>query len=341
MTVEVTGTALRFDHLSRLTDERGLFEHARYDQPRPAHGYCVDDNARALVVLCREPDLSPVACRLAERYLAFTLSAVAADGSCHNRMSVDGTWTDEPGSGDWWGRAAWGLGVAAVRGPTPSMRARATLGFRTTARRRSAHPRAMTFAALGAGELLRQRPDELSARRLLGDAVPAIGASCSGPHWPWPEQRLSYGNGAVVEALLLAGAALPDSAAAAHGLQLLEFLLRTESRDGHLSVTPVGGRGADDPSPAFDQQPIEVAALADACARAYELTADTRWLDGVRLAWAWFLGDNDSATAMMDPLTGAGFDGLQRTGCNRNRGAESTLAALSTGQHARHLEQLR
>jgi hypothetical protein len=324
-----------FDHLHRLTDARGLFEHALRGDPRPEHGYCVDDVARALVVISREPDANSELYALGRHYLDFTLSAVDGGGSCHNRMSIDGTWSDTAGLGDWWGRALWGLGVAAAHAATDAMRAKALLGFRVAAGPRSPDLRGMAFAAIGAGELLLVRPDELAAQRLLRDAVTAIGGIGTDPAWPWPEARLAYGNGSVVEALLLAGVALPDPAAQALGFELLDFLLRAETRDGHLSVTPVGGRGPWDVKPGFDQQPIEVAAIADACARAYQLSNDARWLDGVRLAWAWFLGDNDSATPMFDPSTGGGFDGLRPHGCNLNQGAESTLALLSTAQHAR------
>jgi hypothetical protein len=331
-----------FDHLHRLTDGRGLFEHAQYGTPRPEHGYCLDDVARALVVICREPQPSQALQALARHYLDFTLSAIEVDGSCHNRMSIDGSWSDDAGLDDCWGRALWGLGVAAASAPTQAMQARALLGFRAAARARSPHPRAMAFAALGAGELLTKRGgDELSAERLLGDAVLAIGPSGVDPAWPWPQPRLTYGNGSIVEALLLAGSALPDVAARERGLQLLDFLLEIETRDGHLSVTPVGGRGPADTGPGFDQQPIEVAAIADACARAYELTDDRRWLRGVRMAWSWFTGDNDSATPMFDPDTGAGYDGLMHGGRNLNQGAESTLALLSTAQHAQRLALLR
>jgi hypothetical protein len=329
-----------FDHLHRLTDGRGLFEHAQYGNPRPEHGYCLDDVARALVVICREPHPSPPLQALGRHYLDFTLSSIETDGSCHNRMSVDGSWSDDPAVEDWWGRALWGLGVAAAHAPTQAMRARALLGFRLAARARSPHPRAMAFAALGAGELLMNRGGELSAMRLLGDAVHAIGPSGDDAAWPWPQPRLTYGNGSIVEALLLAGSALPDIATLERGLLLLDFLLQIETLDGHLSVTPVGGRAPADPHPGFDQQPIEVAAIADACARAYAITGDRRWLHGVRMAWSWFNGDNDSATAMFDPDTGAGFDGLLRDGRNLNQGAESTLALLSTAQHAQRLALL-
>jgi len=252
-------------------------------------------------------------------------------------MDTDGRWTDEAGMGDWWGRAVWGLGVAAAHAPRPPMRARALMGFRVATARRSPFLHAMAFAALGAGELRLGRPNEVSAEELLRDAVDAIGPAPHDASWPWPQTRLSYGNGSVVEALLLAGSTLGDPDVVAHGLLLLDFLLRTESGPSHLSVTPVGGRGQGEDVQGRDQQAIEVAALADACARGFALTGDPRWRHGVRLAWAWFCGDNDSATAMIDPATGGGFDGLQPVGRNENQGAESTLAALSTAQHARRL----
>jgi hypothetical protein len=334
-------TRLPFDHLQSLTHGPGLFEHARHAQPRPEHGYCLDDVSRALVVVCREPDPSPEVEALGGRFLDFTLSAIQPDGTCHNRMQVGGTWSDDPTPGDWWGRALWGLGVASAHACTPQSRSEALTGFRRAARGLpSAHLRQSVFAALGAAEVLAVHPDEGCARDLLGAAVSASDVPAQGaedPIWPWPEPRLSYANGSVVEALLLAGSVLPDTAVLERGLRLLDFLLDTETQAGHLSVTPVGGRGPGETGPEFDQQPIEVAALADACARAHDITGDDRWREGVRMAWAWFLGDNDSLMPMVDLDTGGGFDGLHRNGRNSNQGAESTLAAISTAQQARRL----
>ncbi len=338
------GTVARpvFDHLQQLTDTRGLFEHALHSQPRPEHGYCVDDVARGLVVVCREPHTDPALDRLEALYLSFTLAALESDGTCRNRMAASGAWRDEGGLGDWWGRALWGLGVAAVGAASPDLRERALAGFRSAARQRSPYARTMAFAALGAGELLLHRPGEQSARALLRDSAAAISrapqaAESGEPEWPWPEPRLTYANGALVEAFLLAGVALPDPELLAVGLDLLDFLLRVETRAGHLSVTPVGGRGPGEGGPGFDQQAIEVAHLAEACTRAHAAGEDARWSAGVRLAWAWFCGDNDSGLPMFDPVTGAGYDGLERGGRNLNQGAESTLAVLSTAQCARRL----
>lgn len=340
MTADAGVPAPVFDHLDALTDSRGLFEHALLSVPRREHGYCVDDVARGLVVVCREQSPDLILRRLGRCYLDFVLAAIDTSGACHNRMDTSGRWRDSAGTGDWWGRALWGLGIAAASGPTAGARARALAGFRIAAQQRSPYPRSMAFAALGAGALIGARPMEQSARDLLQDAVP-VGVKVTDPAWPWPEPRLSYGNGALAESLIVAGRALADAERLARGLHMLQFLLSTETRDGHLSVTPVGGRGRGDAGPGFDQQPIEVAALADACATAYRITGDAQWLEGIRLAWRWFLGDNDGATVMFDPRTGGGYDGLEFDGHNRNQGAESTLAMLSTAQQARQVAGIR
>ncbi|GLY14895.1 hypothetical protein LWF15_19600 [Kineosporia rhizophila] len=337
-----TAPGPRFEHLRRLSTGPGLFEHADHQQPRPEHGYCLDDVSRALVVVCREPDPDRSLQELAQTYLDFTLAALQPDGSFHNRMRADGSWADAPVAGDWWGRAVWGLGVAATRGPTLELRRQAMDGFTVASRARVSphHLRPGVFAALGATEVAAADPGNEDARELLRDVVRTVGvpsAAMVDPFWPWPERRLRYANAAVPEAMIVAGTVLQDRAALDHGFRLLDFLVRIETRDRHFSVTPVGGRDRAAAEPGFDQQPIEVSSLADACARAYDLSGDERWRRGVRTAWAWFLGDNDSRTPMFDAETGAGFDGLLRAGRNLNQGAESTLAALSTAQQAQRL----
>ena len=42
----------RLDHLLSMCDDTGLFQHAVHSVPDRAHGYCVDDNARALLLAC-------------------------------------------------------------------------------------------------------------------------------------------------------------------------------------------------------------------------------------------------------------------------------------------------
>jgi hypothetical protein len=323
-----------YTHLRRLTDAGGLYEHAEGTTPRREHGYCLDDAARALVVVCREPS-APELDDLREQYLAFVLAAQEPDGRFRNRREPDLTWSDSPSVEDCWGRALWGLGTAVAR--VPHLRERALEAFDRGVVLRSPHRRAMAFAALGASEVLAVLPGHKQARAFMTAAAVTIGEPTSDKAWRWPEPRLSYANAALPEALLAVGATLNSPSIKADGLRLLGWLLDAQTRDGHLSVVPAGGRGPGETLPAFDQQPIEVAALADACARAHRIAGRRLWAEGVELAAAWFLGDNDSVTPMHDPVSGGGYDGLEPTGRNENQGAESTLALLATLQQARSM----
>ncbi|MEU4780791.1 glycosyltransferase, partial [Micromonospora sp. NPDC023633] len=137
-----------FAHLARLSDDTGLFEHARHAIVRREHGYCTDDVARGLLVASREPEPSAQVLGLAERYLAFLTHAQDGRGAFHNRLGHDRRWADQPGLGDWWGRALWGLGTAAARNPAAWIRTEALVAFSRGAARRSAAPHAMAFAGL-------------------------------------------------------------------------------------------------------------------------------------------------------------------------------------------------
>jgi hypothetical protein len=196
----------------------------------------------------------------------------------------------------------------------------------------------MAFAALGAADVLAADSGDGHARALLIDAVATIGRPHAAP-WRWPEDRLTYANAALAEALIAAGAALEDDRVLDDGLSMLEWLHERWTRAGWLSVT--GSEGDGEGGPSFDQQPIEVGAYADACWRAYTLSLDPRWADGVLIADRWFDGDNDSRTAVHHPETAGAFDGLRHDGVNLNQGAESTIALVSTRQRARSLAATR
>jgi hypothetical protein len=342
-----------FQHIARLSDDTGLLEHARNAIVRREHGYCVDDVARGLLVASRERRPTAQVIGLAERYLAFLTHAQGPDGGFRNRMSYDRRWLDEPSADDWWGRALWGLGTAAARSTVPWIRREALAAFRQGLRQRSSWPRAMAFAGLGAAEVLRADPKATDAAELLGDAATVIGLPGTGipdcpsdrpattleraEGWIWPEPELTYANPALAEVLIVAGDLLGDEPLLRSGLRMLAWLCRQQQNDGHLSTVPVGGWRPGVIRHRFDQQPIEAAAVADACATAAAVTGDERWDAWLFQAIAWFLGDNDLQTVMHDHLTGGCYDGLTAEGPNLNQGAESTLALVSTMQHARTL----
>lgn len=325
----------RFDHLLDISDSIGTFEHTEYTEPRREHGYCTDDMARVLMVVAREPHPRPAVRALGRTAMRFLVAAQDVAGHTRNRRDVDGRWEDQPGVDDCWGRSVAAFGVAANRGHDGWIRQTGMTSFGLAIQQRSVHLHAMAFAALGAVEVLRVYPQHWGARALLDDVVDMIGPPTGDEAWPWPEARLSYANATIAEALIAAGDALERPEVVAHGCSLLGWLLQRETVDGHLSPTPVGGSGPGDVAPGFDQQPIEAAAMADACARAAAVTGDASWGRGVDLAIGWFLGDNDAGAVMWDAESGGGYDGLHATGPNRNQGAESTLALISTLQHPR------
>ncbi|MHB1927927.1 MAG: glycosyltransferase [Acidimicrobiales bacterium] len=329
----MTARPVDFEHLFRMSDDTGLFEHARGAVARREHGYCVDDVARGLVVLAREEDPTPRQVRLADVYLAFVAHAQDPAGSFRNRLGYDRRWSDLPGTGDWWGRAMWSLG-SVVAGTGPAwQRAEALDRFSLGCRQRSRWLRPMAYAGLGAAQVLVMLPDHDAARRLLVDFVGMVGPPVAGV-CPWPEDRLTYDNARIPDALLAAGAALGDGEVVRHGIELLDWLVRAQMVDGHLSPVPAGGSSVAAVRSGFDQQPIEVAGIADAAARAFTLSGEVRWCRALGMAARWFDGANDVGAAMHDPATGGGFDGLTATGPNINQGAESTLAWLLTRQLA-------
>jgi hypothetical protein len=231
----------------------------------------------------------------------------------------------------------WGFGTAAARAQEGWLRQSALTMFDHGTEQRSPWPRAMAFAALGAAEVAAVAPSHRSALDLLDDALAVIGRARPDAEWPWPEPRLTYANAVLPDAMIAIGAARHRPEVVAEGLALLSWLVARQTNGGHLSFVPVDGAGRADVVPRFDQQPIEAAALADACARAALVTGESVWAQHVQRVVDWFLGDNDSSSPMFDPATGGGFDGLTAHGPNLNEGAESTLALVSTLQHAQHL----
>jgi hypothetical protein len=319
-----------------MADDTSLFEHAIGALPNRSLGYCTDDAGRALAVLARWD--GPVAEPLAERMLEFLVQAHEGDGRFRLRMGFDRRWTADPSSDDASGRAIFGLGVASSSAPWAHVRVEARRSFESASAFRSPFPRATAHAAVGAAELLLIDPTCATARSVVEDALRSLPRRSKDAHWPWPEPRLTYGNALLPEALIAAGHAAGDGAAVEEGLHLLRWLVEREIRDERLSFTPAAGRGPGEVGPAFDQQPIEAGALADACARAFDVTNDIAWIETLRLCVAWFDGRNDVGVPMFDEETGGAFDGLHPHGANENQGAESAIAFLTTLQQAVRLE---
>lgn len=318
-----------FAHLRNLTDEHGLWEHARYSSPRREHGFCTDDNARALVVVARE-EREDVA-DIAGIYARFVFAARRPGGTFRNRRDAPGSWVEGTDSDDSQGRAWWGLGAIARQAPEPWMQQEALEQFESCASFESTHVRANAYAALGAAAVVAGSARCQPAIELL-DRTSTLITAAARSVIPWPEVRLTYDNARIPEALIAAGVGLGDERRSAVGIRLLEWLTLNESRVDHFSFTPVGGRRPGDRGPAFDQQPLEAWAMADACHRAWSVTGEPAWKRRALQAGRWLLGRNDTNAVLYDNDTGGTFDGLTPDGVNLNQGAESTLAGIGALQ---------
>jgi hypothetical protein len=326
-----------FSHLLTMTGPYGTYEHAQHAAARVEHGYCTDDVARVLMVAAREVEPERDVRDLALSSLRFLEQAQSPNGEFRNRRQTSGTWLGPSSSEDCWGRSIWALGTTIARATEAELRSGAVHLFERSVEVRSRFPRSMAMAAIGAFEVLQVDPEHQGARALLTAAGSVLDRPEYSDQWRWSEPRLTYANAVLPEAMLVIGSVLGNDRVMDAGLRQLSWLLQLESREGHLSVTPVGGRGPNSSLRLFDQQPIEVATMSDACVRAFDLTGDAEWMSGCDLTVQWFMGHNDTSSVMFDPETGGSYDGLTADGPNLNQGTESTIALLTTLQHARRL----
>jgi glycosyltransferase involved in cell wall biosynthesis len=327
----------RFDHLLRLTDSTGIFQHAIFTVPWFDHGYCTDDNARALLltVLLEELDECPPEVRSARAaYAAFLQYAfVRETGRFRNFMGFDRRWTEPQGSEDSHGRALWALGAVVGRTRSESLRAWAAPLFEQAlpAVATFTSPRAWAFAILGLHEYLRTLDGDLLAARLREElAVRLFGLwqRTATDDWPWFEDIVAYDNPRLSHALILAGRWTENGPMRDAGLRSLRWLMDRQRGEGGC-FRPVGSNGFWHRSGApaeFDQQPVEASAAVSACIEAAHTTGDAAWHTEATRGFDWFLGANDLGETLYDSATGGCRDGLHPNRANQNQGAESTLS---------------
>jgi glycosyltransferase involved in cell wall biosynthesis len=339
------------EHLWRLSDSTGVFQHATFDVPNLMEGYCTDDNARALALMVRLEDLglqSRDTLAAAAIHTAFVGHAFdPGTGRFRNFLGFDRRWLDTPGdsSDDCLGRAVVALGTCIGRSRSPSLQRWAMRLFEPAVRAVAAttSPRAWAFGLVGIEEYLgRLAGDRLAAdiRATLLGRLLDLRRATAGPDWPWLEDIVSYENPRICQALLEAGVGAGDESAVAAGLEMLDWLATIQHSDtGRFA--PIGCQGffprGGVPAP-FDQQPIEAQAMVAACAAAFRATQDPAWVERAWAAFDWFRGRNVLGVGLCNPRTGGCRDGLLADRANENQGAESTLAYLAAIVDMRVLE---
>jgi glycosyltransferase involved in cell wall biosynthesis len=329
---------LRVGHFLSMCDSTGLLQHAIHSTPDRAHGYCVDDNARALLLSSSlaTSDEAPLFEPLTVRFAAFLQHAWNPDTHrFRNFMSYDRRWLEAQGSEDSHGRALWALGECARCDPDASRRTWAAALFKTalpaTGHFRS--PRAWAFTLLGLDAYCAVVVGELTASRLrehFSDRLVSAFHATETEDWLWFEDVLAYDNARLPQALLLTGAALKRQQLIKVGLTSLRWLMAQQTTpDGYFRPVGTESFGVVRKTPlAFDQQPVEAAAAVSACLAASRVDDSAEWSAGALRAFDWFLGGNDLQTSLVDPTSGSCLDGLHRDRANENKGAESAVSYL-------------
>lgn len=331
---------IKLDHLLRMTDSIGIFQHALHNVPNFAEGYCTDDNARALIlsVLLENSGIlrTSILEDLISRFLGFVrYSWNNETARFRNFLSFQRTWTDPAFSEDCHARAVWALGICISKSGNEGFSQMAAEIFEQSLAPviSFSSPRAWAFALIGAYKYQKRFPGERSTRKImeiLADHLMRLYKENSSQSWKWFEPVLSYDNAKIPQALILSGKCLSNKKMLNTGLDSLNWLtaMQTSPR-GHFQ--PVGSDKVFEQGsikPLFDQQPIEASSTVSACLSAYLITKDQKWYKEAGKAFQWFLGANDLGLSLYDPSNGGCFDGLHVDRVNRNQGAESTLAFL-------------
>ncbi|TWT85288.1 D-inositol 3-phosphate glycosyltransferase [Posidoniimonas polymericola] len=330
---------MNLEHVLRMTDSTGIFQHATFSLPNFEEGYCTDDNARALLLMVLLEDLgrnSPEVQQVASSAAAFLNYAFSREtGRFKNFMSFDRRWLERDGSDDSQGRSVWALGACVGRSRSQSLQSWAVQLFHQAlpACAETTSPRTWALALIGIHEYLRRfSGDRLvdQMRDTLTTKLVDLYRRTATDEWPWFEDVASYANAKLPHALILSGRWAGNQEALDIGLRSLRWLAAKQlSPEGRFR--PIGCNGfcrQGQPVAEFDQQPIEAHAMVSAAIEAHSADDDPFWMEQAHLAFDWFLGRNDHGLPLYNPSTGGCHDGLQENSVNENQGAESTLAFL-------------
>jgi glycosyltransferase involved in cell wall biosynthesis len=330
--------AVNLDHIRTLTDSFGMIQFANHTKPDIHSGYCLDDNARALLGCVKYYDLKKrkSVLKLIELYFDFVKFSQKSNGKFHNFVNGRKDFTDENESQDTFGRTIWALGYAIASENIPENIRSEALAIFKKARRWALDldsARAIAFTILGLSYILKGDRDEKSIeliKKLSDKLVERYQNTLKEggtKNWHWFENCLTYSNSKLPEALFRAYEITKNKEYLKVAQAALGFLTSITFEKGYLS--PIGQNGwyfRDGKRAYFDQQPEDAASKVDTYAVAHEITGKKDYLEKAKISFEWFLGKNHLGQMVYDEATGGCYDGLGRYSLNFNQGAESTLS---------------
>lgn len=324
------------DHVRRLTDDTGIVQHARYGIPNLKEGYCLDDNARALLMslMAHRQNKDPFALDCMRIYLSYIQYMQTEQGSFRNFLSFRRDFLDKEGSEDSFGRTIWALGYLLYDSPNIAYREFGKELFDNSRKHfsRLEHLRGIADTIIGISYYLRSFPGDESLLQLMKELATKLADSYfenRDGQWQWFEPALTYDNAVLPLSLFHAAEISDDAVFREVALKTTAFLEEATLSKGYLS--PIGSygwytKGGD--RAVFDQQAIDVMANVQLYFQAFNVTREPDYMQKMFQSFLWFLGENDLRVPLYDYETGGCCDGLKKDGVNRNQGAESTLAYL-------------
>jgi glycosyltransferase involved in cell wall biosynthesis len=342
---------MRITALRAMCDDTGIYQHAVYCVPDRAHGYCVDDNARGLLLAStisrHAGEALPEPLTMA--FAAFVQHAWNPDTRrFRNFMSFDRRWLEDTGSEDSHGRTLWALGECARGDAMPARRRWAANLFAEALDTVEgfSSPRSWAFTLLGLNAIGfsgRSSSASDAIGQKLADRLMAQLEKSESSDWVWFEDGLAYDNARLCQALIATGSFAGRTDYVQAGLRSLRWLM-VQQQNPRGQFRPVGSKTFGDirTAPrAFDQQPLEAAATVSACLAAWRIDGQREWRPHAERAFAWFMGGNDLSEMLVNPETGSCLDGLHPERPNENQGAESVLSYLLALSELSHAQQSR
>ena len=327
---------LSLRHIHRLTDDTGIIQHAKFNIPNLKDGYCLDDNARALLMalLAYKEKNNYKALELCPIYLSYIHYMQNEDGTFRNFLGFDRSFLDEVGSEDSFGRTIWALGYLLGNPPNYSYYQSSESIFKKAVPvfDKLKSIRSIANTIIGISYYLKRNPTDDSMTELLSRLSKKLVESYetnSSDSWRWFEPFLTYDNAMLPLALLHSTEIHNDDKIRKTAFSSMEFLISKTFANGYLSI--IGNDSwyeKDGKRAVFAQQPLDAMAMILLFKQAFKLTKNIEYLKKLFTSYMWFHGENDLRIGLYDSETNGCCDGLESYGVNRNQGAESTLAYL-------------